>query len=329
MSQQSAVSSQQSAVSSQQRRSVYLDTVKGVAIFLVVFGHCIRYGGNFGLTYLIIYSFHMPLFALVSGYLFFPSVSGKNPASVFIKQLRRLIMPVVSWTLIYWVILSVTTDLRGIMQYAVYALWFLWAIFLCSLAVLAARKFFNDSVMFYAFVLFALLFAPRLATAVFLYPYFVAGYLWHRENFDVKTKSLWEKHKITITICLFLVWLFLFQFYTRDSTVYDTKIYLLGGKMTAAEQFRLDIYRWAIGWAGSLASMALIKFMRPMKFLCVMGANTLGIYVISSIIDSFRITLSGLFTNFIQAVIITAICCTLSIAISRSKILNRFLLGGR
>ena len=307
--------------------------VKGIAIFLMVSGHSIEYGGKSSylaeVLFLLIYSFHMPLFALVSGYLFFPSVSSKNPVSIFIKQAKRYIVPIISWTAVHSVLCLCTgakLDARG---YVLYNLWFLWAMFLCSLAVLAARKFFNDSVIFYAFLFVALLFAPMAATAVFMYPYFVIGYLWHRENFDVKIKSLWDKHKITITICFIISWLFLFQFYTVNSEVYVTKIYLLSGKMTVPEQFGLDIYRWATGLAGSLAAMSLIKFIRPVKFLCIAGANSMGIYVISRLIGGYFMSAGGIPLKFIQAAIVTAVCCILSMIISRNKILNQLLLGGR
>lgn len=62
-------------------RSNYLDILKGYAIILVVFGHCIQYGSGLqamsnGLyfdnkVFQMIYSFHMPLLMLISGYLFY------------------------------------------------------------------------------------------------------------------------------------------------------------------------------------------------------------------------------------------------------------------
>lgn len=47
-------------------RSLYWDTIKGLLIILVVFGHCGTAVGNNLLS--VIYSFHMPLFILVSGF---------------------------------------------------------------------------------------------------------------------------------------------------------------------------------------------------------------------------------------------------------------------
>lgn len=61
-------------------RDPFWDAAKGVAIVLVAFGHAIQYGSGrdflWGSLYFnqrvfqFIYSFHMPLFMLISGYFF-------------------------------------------------------------------------------------------------------------------------------------------------------------------------------------------------------------------------------------------------------------------
>lgn len=53
------------------KRIEWIDSAKGLAIFLVILGHCItRMGGSTLETFirLFIYSFHMPLFFILSGY---------------------------------------------------------------------------------------------------------------------------------------------------------------------------------------------------------------------------------------------------------------------
>lgn len=62
------------------QRNQYLDILRGIAIILMVFGHCFQYGNGTELiktgdffnyrVFQIIYSFHLPLFMLLSGYLF-------------------------------------------------------------------------------------------------------------------------------------------------------------------------------------------------------------------------------------------------------------------
>lgn len=62
------------------KRNDYIDFVKSVAIILVVIGHCIQCGSGSlyfeeqlyfdNILFRVIYSFHMPLFMLLSGFLF-------------------------------------------------------------------------------------------------------------------------------------------------------------------------------------------------------------------------------------------------------------------
>lgn len=89
-----------------ERRVIWIDSVRGIAISLVVYGHVIGgYTGNYssieyqnfvtcGLK--IIYSFHMPLFFMISGYVY---ALGKNVLNIkqyrnFIsKKARQLLIP--------------------------------------------------------------------------------------------------------------------------------------------------------------------------------------------------------------------------------------------
>lgn len=65
-------------------KNAFIDYLKGIAILLVLVGHCVQYGSGAAFfenaDYLdniimkVIYSFHMPLFIAISGYLFWFSV---------------------------------------------------------------------------------------------------------------------------------------------------------------------------------------------------------------------------------------------------------------
>ncbi|MBT2218629.1 acyltransferase family protein [Virgibacillus dakarensis] len=53
-----------------QNKDIKLSNLKGILIFLVVFGHVIEhYNHQFNELYVFIYAFHMPLFVFISGYL--------------------------------------------------------------------------------------------------------------------------------------------------------------------------------------------------------------------------------------------------------------------
>lgn len=73
-----------------QARIKYWDLLKGIAIFLVVWGHTIQYGGSGSIffdnkAFIFIYSFHMPLFLLISGYFLAKSAGRRS----FVQNLEK------------------------------------------------------------------------------------------------------------------------------------------------------------------------------------------------------------------------------------------------
>ena len=85
------------------KRNSYLDFVRGIAIYCVLWGHCIQYGmvngGNFfeNPIFKFIYSFHMPMFMLISGYLFYDSAKTKNISKLLVTRLWSLGIPLFVW----------------------------------------------------------------------------------------------------------------------------------------------------------------------------------------------------------------------------------------
>lgn len=77
---------------------LYLDNLKGFATCLVVLGHCIQFSTpNFDshIAFRFIYSFHMPLFFMISGYVSYKAIVEWE--SVVYKRLYQLILPYVLW----------------------------------------------------------------------------------------------------------------------------------------------------------------------------------------------------------------------------------------
>ncbi|WP_337133516.1 acyltransferase family protein [Priestia megaterium] len=88
------------------KRLVELDIVKGITIFLVVFGHAGASEGMLGQT---LSAFRMPLFFLVSGYLFSNSKYLNNFKLLLVDKIRTLILPYFVFCLmsaIVWYFLS-------------------------------------------------------------------------------------------------------------------------------------------------------------------------------------------------------------------------------
>lgn len=72
----------------------WIDCAKGIAILLVIFGHSIG-GGSRAEAVLrgVIFSFHMPLFFILSSLTFRPSVDGNDFLKKTEKAFKHLIIP--------------------------------------------------------------------------------------------------------------------------------------------------------------------------------------------------------------------------------------------
>lgn len=86
------------------QRLVYIDQLKGFAILMVVMGHVLQFCFKEvepSLTSQVIVSFHMPLFAFLSGLVFTTICDFKQIVRKYAKQSHKLLLPFLSFLLIY------------------------------------------------------------------------------------------------------------------------------------------------------------------------------------------------------------------------------------
>lgn len=72
-------------------RKKWLDIAKGIGIIAVVIGHSGSKEAN------LLYWFHMPLFFVISGFLFKPCLDWKSLLSWVNKRVRQLLIPYISF----------------------------------------------------------------------------------------------------------------------------------------------------------------------------------------------------------------------------------------
>ena len=140
------------------KESFYWNIVKGTAIFLMLWGHCIQSCAMEDviffedIVYKTIYSFHMPVFMLVSGYLFFYSFQKRELTDLLERRIRGMMQPIIMATVlnnIFNVILGYMLSGRvnilfGTLFHGIWIdLWFLWAVLYCSLVVGVCCKLAN------------------------------------------------------------------------------------------------------------------------------------------------------------------------------------------
>jgi len=138
-------------------RIQYLDMVRLFAIYCVLWGHSLQYVSAVDFisndVVKFIYSFHMPLFMVLSGY-FFSSVLRISFFKVSIKKIRQLILPIVSWAVLMEIIFSIyslynsktieiVSLLKNISTNVGLNFWFLKSLFFCYILAYLLVKLIN------------------------------------------------------------------------------------------------------------------------------------------------------------------------------------------
>lgn len=340
------------------KRDFTLDYLRAFLIILVVFGHSLQYG--LGVEYRsfcdnivvkAIYSFHMPLFMMISGYLFGFTVKRHSFKEILINKTKSLLIPVAVWSIPITFIDIIKYDSQRMNPWDFFktylseflgAFWFLWAVFLCSVTVLLVNKFLKDHWLVYAAVFLATFFIPVFIANDelyrFMYPFYIIGCFFGKKEI---LSGITNRLKNFIGLVSLIVFITLLLFYNYDSYIYNSGHSLIG-KENWLHQLFIDFYRIIIGLSGSVFFWGFFNTLsiyikgKASIWLSYLGANTIGVYIISFFISVYALPElikenQGL--NYLLALLETlatiTVCLVLIIAIKRVKVLNRLLLGGR
>ena len=134
----------------EKKRNGYFDFVKGVTIFLVVFGHALQYRS--GYDYLAselywdnpimkaIYSMHMPLFAAISGYFY-----SYGPIKSALKRIKQFLPVCIVWGIMLWglrIAWGKNGSIKTLVRLCLTDFWFLW-----TLMIAAVFVFFSEDIL--------------------------------------------------------------------------------------------------------------------------------------------------------------------------------------
>lgn len=278
------------------------DLVKCVAIINVVWGHAIQYwhGVDYDfwndLFFKLIYGFHMPLFALISGYLFSFSMQKCPLGKMIVKKGRQLILPCISWGVLM-AMLSILMDMlsgrrvtglfifKEIVSQCVYDFWFFKAIFISSVLSLFVENILKMKKTFYILLCVSTIFVPSIfnfQTMAFVFPYFVIGLLHGRKNkrLTISSKMFW----ITAVGYLLLIALWRKEYY-----IYISGMSILYTENIAKQMFVVG-YRFLTGLLGSIWVIGILERMEnklkdKLRYkVQLIGSKTGVVYLLSTIV---------------------------------------------
>lgn len=162
-------------------RNYKMDNLKALLIFLVVFGHLLEnFGGEFRWRlYLMIYSFHMPFFAYITGYF-----SRFDPE----RLMKNLIYPYCVYQIIYLLFQRFCLEQENMIQFTTpyWLLWYLMAnvIWMLLIPLMSQSKISDRNIIRIMFLIALVIGLDKsvgyylsLSRMIVLLPFFAAGYL--------------------------------------------------------------------------------------------------------------------------------------------------------
>lgn len=308
------------------KRDSYVDFLKGISILAVVVGHSVSNVEKLSLLFNIIYSFHMPLFIFLSGYLE-EAVRAEKRKNMLIKRMKGLLIPYLSWTIVLY-----TIDLRmpfgidankfysHLFGYSQSGLWFLPVLFglkcmhYCFWKMqnkngesLLIKTIFNIVIIELIIILLAVI--TRLPYVINMVSYAIPYFLGVILQCNVRFARL-IRHEGIITICIvaYLIGMHWFSFYNTD---WSTQVLRIG--------LSLCVIVVLYNCRGIYEKEQTNSFNRT---ICYFGRYSMGIYLlhgffmdyttIYTIIESSL--LLGMFSVFMA--VVTAFLCTVIMKIS-------------
>lgn len=275
------------------KRDVRLDSLKGFLILLVVLGHIIGEGDvipNNPDSYwrgvrMWIYLFHMPLFALLSGYFF----RRKNSAREFFKSLKGIAITLLIFQIIYLLLLYLIKR-EFSYEYFVRPYWILWyllsLIFWRFFIQFTPKWLLQNPALYLAVVsLVAIvsgLFLPygqilSLQRTLSFYPFFLFGYYMGQSQIRIYPNT---NTKVFAWVVIILLSCFVFSGVLPD---YSNRM-LLGAYRYSVDQLPFKLLLFLCSLLMALSFFAVFIESPP---LATIGRNSLFFYVYHGILIQF------------------------------------------
>lgn len=325
-------------------RLIWADSLKGLLIILVVLGHAIQ--RTLGIAcetnhlWNMIYSFHMPAFMAVSGYLAYRTNRGGQILPLIIRRFKQLVVPFFLWTLVL-LFVNGRFCIEALVNAILYpdgGLWFLWVLFIINVLfvlgdALSVKFKIKQEIMIGAVgLLLATLMVfleIRLLGFQFISYYFIwysVGYFLHKHQEKILSGNS------VVIICLVVLWSVMAWFWQMQEVPYFLK------RIPLPQTLLLYTYRFST----ALVAIYVLFAVTPRLLNCADGWNkpfvelgkvSLGIYtvhviMIKWIVDYFKgVVHDDAFVIALSFFVAMSLSWTIVWILSKWKITEKMLLG--
>ncbi len=275
-------------------RNIWIDIAKGIGIILVVYGHVLRGLDNaqlpinkefFITSDLFIYSFHMPLFFVLSGLLFKKGLNKYKSKGLLNNKIKTILYPFIIWSILQTaieVMLSNFTNGQIGMENLLTAIfipraqyWFLHALFCINLINILLQYVFRKhwllissmlSILFHIFPINISIFSNSVTYLIFFnVGIFICEYI-------ESTKTIEKSNKLIFIfiscICMFII---------LEYVYIVEKITLLKDMLILPLLGTITVFCY---------SLLISKYKVQKKVLSLLGKYSLHIYILHILVAS-------------------------------------------
>lgn len=325
-------------------RLIWIDKLKGFLIILVIVGHSIaniigNTAANNDYLWCLIYSFHMPAFIAVSGYLQYrPNSMNRQPIGPQIRRrFSQLLVPFFVWSAAYFAVRGRIESFLNCIIMPNSTFWFLWALFfICVIFAVFDELSYKLKVrheiamggasVLFAFILIMLKDIHELGIQYVLYYFifYIIGYYIHK--YDLTTKRAMP------LLLLSAIW-FLLASYWRPH-ILPSFVPLTGGSATMLR----FVYKFVVALVAVVAMLSIApRIMNGNNVagmvLTWLGKFSLGIYVIHlTFIDCLETSIRGIVCGeneriFLLCILLLAFSSVVIWLLNKNRWTARILLG--
>ena len=314
------------------QRDRKVDSLRGFLIILVVIGHVVQYvyspdNFDYNIVFRLIYSFHVPAFMFLSGYVTY----GRMEIKWVIKRVISLMVPFIVWSCI-----KCKFDMREVAQCFLYvdrSIWFVWVLaFVTILAYLGAILSKKIGIFAYILINMIILLIP---INIFGLGFIKIHYTWFALGLFAKYSSkLMQKKMKWIGNISVVSWLFLVQFWMRvGGPSFVGNIYFDGLQSKIFSILCLFYIEYLVPLFGIVAVYyvwdLLWKFVsKHDSFLVVCGRYTMACYILQ-----FYLFITPLNNRILDSIISFVLALLIPLGVgwlcSKNKWINFFLFCGK
>lgn len=274
------------------KRIAYIDFAKCIAIWLVLWGHVITQMMNHDLNgnpvFVFIYSFHMPLFMLVSG--FFAQSSFQLPIlKLVIKKFKQLIWPALTFGILWygldWGLGNRVPSLKNFIYLEAESYWFLKALFFAYIIAFTINKCSRWKI-FITFLVCAFFCLIQLKGGTFfkmgaMLPFFFTG-MWIKKQLPKI-----RQHKKGLLLIVLVIFSVSFSFFTLEDNSFATYFF----RTLSLESIGNYLLCLITGLSGSMIIIILSLFIverwgnnSTVRIGSEIGKYTLSIYLLQKLL---------------------------------------------